>query len=88
MTLILIFTKNQFYYYLENDIKLSRNTIGTHFKNIKVFMKQSFERNLHKNQAFRLSDFKVVTEETDAPFLSPKELKVIYDLDLKAVPKH
>ena len=62
---------------------MGKNTIGTHFKNIKVFMKQSFERNLHKGESFRLLGFKVVGEETDAPYLTPNELKKIFELDLR-----
>jgi site-specific recombinase XerD len=78
----------QFYSYLEKHVELGKNTIGTHFKNIKVFMKQAFERNLHKNQIFRLSGFKVVSEETDAPYLSVTELNKIYELDLSGNPKY
>ena len=73
---------NEFYKYLESKACLSKNTIGMHFKNIKVFMKQALERNLHKNQSFMLSGFKVVSEITDAPYLSLHELKQIYELDL------
>jgi integrase len=79
---------DEFYAYLEKDIKLAKNTIGGHFKNIKVFMKQSFERKLHKNESFRLSGFKVVSEESEAPFLSVTELKQIYELDLTMKSKY
>ncbi|MDQ2719489.1 MAG: site-specific integrase [Bacteroidota bacterium] len=79
---------DHFFIYLEKEIQLGKNTIGMHFKNIKVFMKQAFERNLHKNQSFMLSGFRVVSEETDATFLNPKELKKIFDLDLKSKPRY
>jgi integrase len=79
---------DQFYKYLEAKVGLSKNTIGTHVKNIKVFMKQSLERNLHKNHSFMLSGFKVVSEQTDAPYLSPSELQKIYETDFSGQPKY
>jgi len=79
---------DEFFAYLEKDVQLGKNTIGTHMKNVKVFMKQALERNLHKNQSFMLSGFKVVSEETDAPFLDPGELKKIYELDLTGKPRY
>lgn len=44
--------------------------------------------NLHKNHSYHLSGFKVVSEETDAAYLTPEELKDIYDLDLTSVPRY
>jgi integrase len=79
---------NEFYGYLEQKVGLAKNSIGTHIKVIKVFMKEAFERNLHTNVSFKLSGFKVVTEETDAPFLNAEELKKIYELDLSGSAKY
>ncbi len=78
---------NEFYTYLEKRAVLSNNTIGTHIKNIKVFMRESFERGIHKNINFTLKGFKVITEETDATYLSPEELDTIYQKDLNFIPK-
>lgn len=79
---------NEFYAYLEKKVGLAKNSIGTHMKVIKVFMKEGFERNLHTNVSFKLSGFKVVTEETDAPYLNTEELKKIYELDLSGSAKY
>ena len=54
MTLTWIFMIS-FIHIWKKILSSAKNTIGGHFKNIKVFMKQSFERKLHKNESFRLS---------------------------------
>ena len=70
--------------YLEyaKDCGYSQNTIGTHIKNIKVFMREAFERGLTKNNHFRSKRFKKLEEESQTIYLSNEELKTLNDLDL------
>lgn len=63
------------------------NTIGTHIKNIKVFMKEAYRRGLTKNNAFADEDFRVVEEETDQIYLTEEEIQNIYGHSLKNI-KH
>jgi len=59
-----------------------QNTIGAHIKNIKVFMREAFERGLTKNMTFKSRRFKILDEESQSIYLSREELKVLEDLDL------
>lgn len=60
----------------------SQNTIGTHIKNIKVFMREAFERGLTKNVHFRSKRFRKLEEESISIYLSDNELQKLVDLDL------
>lgn len=60
----------------------SQNTIGNHIKNIKVFMREAFERGLTKNVTFKSSKFKKLEEESQSIYLSTKELSRFENLDL------
>ena len=60
----------------------STNTVGKHVKNIKVFMKEAFNRGLTENTIFQNEKFRVVEEETDHIYLNDDELLLIYNLDL------
>ena len=60
----------------------STNTLGKHFKNLKVFMKEAYNRGLTKNTIFQNEKFRVVEEVTDHIYLNDDELRLIYDLDL------
>ncbi len=65
-----------------NENNYATNTIGKHIKNIKVMMSASFDEGLHNNLDFRKKAFRILTEETDAIYLSEAELEKIYELDL------
>jgi site-specific recombinase XerD len=70
---------------IKKDLKQS--TIGNHIKNIKVFMREAFERGLTKNMQFRSRGFKKLDEESHSIYLTIEELKKLYDLDLSDKPR-
>lgn len=57
------------------------NTFGTRIKNIKVFMNEAVDQELTSNLAFRHRKFAVPTEETDAVYLTEKEIIQLYKHD-------
>ncbi len=63
-----------------------KNTIGTLIKNIKVFMNEAVDRKLTTNLQFKNRRFKTVEENSETIYLSEKEIKTIYDLDLTEKP--
>jgi site-specific recombinase XerD len=67
--------------YLEGE-NLRINTIGGHLKNLKVFLRQSFNQKIHENKIFEHRDFKVLQEDVDSIYLTKEELGKIYRLDL------
>jgi len=67
--------------YLEGE-NLRINTIGGHLKNLKVFLRQSFNQKIHDNKIFEHRDFKVLQEDVDSIYLTKEELGKIYRLDL------
>jgi integrase len=67
--------------------KAATNTIGKHVKNIKVIMRVALEEKLHSNSEFQRKKFKIVTEETDAIYLTEAEIQKIYKLNLSDNPK-
>lgn len=72
--------------YLSQDLEMSTNTIGKYIKTIKTFLNEATERGLNTNLEFRKSKFKTTSEETDAVYLSIKELKIIEEKDLSSSP--
>lgn len=65
----------------------SQNSIAGHIKNIKVFMREAFERGLTKNTYFQSKRFKKVLEESISIYLSKEELKKLEALDLSENPR-
>jgi site-specific recombinase XerD len=65
----------------------SQNTIGSHIKNIKSFMREAFERGLTHNVQFQSKRFKILEEESQSIYLSDKELVVLEKLDLRNNPR-
>lgn len=63
----------------------SMNTIGKHIKNLKVFMKEAYNRGITDNTIFQNENFRVVEEETDQIYLNDNELQLIYQLDLSDI---
>lgn len=65
-----------------NKKNYATNTIGKHIKNIKVMMSASFDEGLHNNLDYKKKTFRIITEETDAIYLTEEELDKIYAVDL------
>lgn len=63
------------------------NTIGGHIKELKVFLNDAYERDIHNNLAFRGRKFKTVQEVPDTIYLTENELQTMYEFDLSAKPK-
>lgn len=73
--------------YLTFTAKLSKNTIGSHKKNIKMFMNESADYDIHSNLKFKKGKaFRVETEDVESIALSEVELDTIYTLDLTLKP--
>lgn len=68
------------FFYSEKDHSL--NAIGKTIKNWKAFMKAAHKRGLHENLVYAHEDFRVPGEETDDVYLTPDELKKIYEHNL------
>lgn len=62
-------------------VKLSKNTISNHWKNIKAVMHEAQTQQLHSNNEYL--NFKRTREDSDTIYLSEKELDAIYKLKLK-----
>lgn len=73
---------DDFITYLYKNLNYSKNTVGKHVKNLKVFMKEATERNLNNNMDFLKKGFKVGKEDIDNIYLSEDEIFKIYELDL------
>ncbi len=65
----------------------SQNTIGNHIKNVKVFMREAFERGLTKNLSFKSRGFKKLEEESTNIYLSSDEIRRFEELDLSESPR-
>lgn len=65
----------------------SPNTIGARVKDLKMFMNEAYERNLHTNMDFKKKRFSKPKEETTAIYLNADELTKIYNCDLDGNPK-
>ncbi len=77
---------NKFVKYFQ-DQNFTTNTIGKNVKNVKVFMKEAFKRDLTNNTAFMDEDFRITEEDTDQIYLNTSELDTIYKLDLSNNPR-
>ena len=58
------------------------NTIGSQIKNIKTFLKHTYDKKLHQNIVYLNPDFITFKEETDHIYLTEIELDKIYTLNL------
>ncbi len=65
----------------------SHNTIESHIKNIKSFMREAFERDLTKNVSFKRKRFKILEEETQSIHLTQEDLSIIANINLTENPK-
>lgn len=73
--------------YLTKHKNYGINTIGTIFKNIKVFMSEAVERGLTNNNQFRSKKFKKTAETSESIYLSISEIDQLYNLDLSNNPR-
>jgi len=64
------------------SLDLATNTIGTHIKNIRVFMNNANERELTNNTSHRLKAFKIIEEITESIYLNESELLAIHDTEV------
>lgn len=62
--------------------KLAVNSIGTHIKNIKMWMNASLLDGLHTNTIHQHRAFKKPTEEADTIYLDENDIKRLIDKDL------
>jgi hypothetical protein len=65
----------------------STNTMGTHIKNLKVFLIDADERGYSVNPDLRKRRFKVMEEQTEAIYLKNSDLNNITELDLVDLPR-
>jgi integrase len=68
--------------FLIKTLKLSANSIGKDFKNIKTVMAEATERGLNINLQFKSRKFSVSKEDTTSIYLNQKELEELAALDL------
>lgn len=66
---------NNFIGYLKKEHNLSTNTLGTHIKNLKMWMNASKLSGLHEEHQYASGVFKKPTEPADTIFLSEAEIK-------------
>jgi integrase len=76
-----------FYYKLFSYLKkrgLSDNSIGKEIKNLKTFMTEAVDMQLTDNIQFKHKKFKVTREDTEAVYLTWKEIVKLHKFDLAA----
>lgn len=66
----------------------SKNYIGKHIKILKRILKDALAKGVTQNNSFFDDDFKVLREEVENVYLNDKELKKVFEIDLKAHPRH
>ena len=64
---------------------LKKNSVGTSIKQLRIFLRDRIRRKLIKD--IDLSDFKILEEEADTIYLTPKEIHILYSLNLAAHPE-
>lgn len=64
----------------------SPNTIGRHIKNLKIIMHYAREEELHSNTEIDKRRFKVLRVNVENIYLTEKELKKLFELDLSKSP--
>lgn len=72
---------NQLISFFQNDKKYAVNTIGKYIKNLKFFMGEAEENDLHSNLKFKSKKFKKPTEESFSIYLTEKEIEQMFEHD-------
>lgn len=67
--------------YLENDLKLSHNTIAKNIRTLKVIMSEAYDSDYTTNQQFTKSYFSYAGEETEAVYLNEFEIMTLFKHD-------
>jgi integrase len=62
------------------------SSVGKFIKDLKTFMKDAYEADLHKNLSIKKKQFKKLESESDSIYLSEEEILTIYNLDLSEHP--
>lgn len=73
--------------YLTNGCQLATNTVGKQIAILKGFLNEATERGLNNNRSFKSSRFKVVTEDSEAVYLTEEELSQLFDTDFSQSPR-
>ncbi|WP_236973802.1 site-specific integrase [Membranihabitans maritimus] len=63
------------------------NYTGRIIKQLKSIIKYAYKEGIHENEIFRSEDFKVLRTEVDEVYLTEKEVRAIYELDLSKEPR-
>jgi site-specific recombinase XerD len=66
--------------YLWDTLGHGDNTVGKHIKNLKTFMEESFDEDLHNNVTFKKKKFKKPGFKPDNVYLTSDEIVKIYGL--------
>lgn len=69
-----------------NEKHLATNTIGKHISHLKAILNSATERGLNKNLAYKSRKFIALTEESDAIYLTKKEMIALEKLNLRDRP--
>lgn len=73
--------------YLTNELKLARNTISKDISILKVFMGEAVDLGFTTNLQYKHKKFSVTEEDTDAVYLTEKEIIDLYRFDLSSKKK-
>ena len=73
---------NDFISYCIVDLRLNKNSTGSHIKNIKLFCRSIDLDGLPIHKDYKRPDFKVIKNESPAVYLTDTEINKIYNFDL------
>jgi integrase len=72
--------------FFQDKKKYAVNTIGKYIKNLKFFMGEAEENDLHSNLKFKSKKFKKPTEESFSIYLTEKEIEQMFKHDFSEAP--
>jgi integrase len=72
--------------FFQDEKKYAVNTIGKYIKNLKFFMGEAEENDLHSNLKFKSKKFKKPTEESFSIYLTEKEIEQMFKHDFSEAP--
>lgn len=78
---------NQYVAFCQEHKNYSINTIGKEIKNIKFFMGEAEERELHNNLKFKSKKFKKPGEESFSIYLDTEQIEQLYNFDFSNEPE-
>ncbi|MDB5228301.1 MAG: integrase [Bacteroidota bacterium] len=79
---------NWYYHFIKilKEENKAKNTIGCQIKNIKNFMKYTYNKEIHKNDIFLKTEFKIMKEDTELIYLTDEDIDKLYNVDLSKQP--